>query len=248
MCITLKTISLSKSQESFIKNLKDVNESFKYVKYCYKIMCGIYKDFKEKPGVDPSIYERNYIIILAYYWGRYLNEEQELCNDCDNVLVNGELYKAFKFSKIIEKIERIKNIPKGIIIDDHTMFVPDFLIHKNYDSKETSYANQKVVVEAKVKKFYQNDFNRDFFKLNIYLEYLEFQNAVYLIINTKKEKVDIFVKDYANKNKYFLFKKQGNKNQHLFFFIQESKNSEPKMYEFDIEKKTLIEPLTISNH
>ncbi len=180
---------------------------------------------------NPSIQERNYILSLVYKIGVEDARDVKQGNDifllsASGFFVNGETTKYLSFDdpvvkKTCEDLD-FSITKKGIQV------IPDLVIHNSHNPKSAeNKENQVLVIEAKTTRTLGRfAFMKDFFKLNAYLANLQFQKAVYLIVNTDEVKVDDMIEEYIN-SKYFLFEHCCDS---LFFFIQESINSEPKVY------------------
>lgn len=69
-------------------------------------------------------------------------------------------------------------------------------------------------------------FYRDFFKLNVYLCSLSYKCAVYLIVNTEKDKIEKMANQYLSEEFYHIKAKLDS----IYFFIQKDSNSIPKAY------------------
>ena len=79
--------------------------------------------------------------------------------------------------------------------------IPDFFIHK--DEHDRSPQNQKLIIEFKTERNVpENRFMWDFFKLNVYLEKLNFQTACFIILNNTQDRIKQFLIKYLN-NYYF---------------------------------------------
>ena len=92
---------------------------------------------------------------------------------------------------------------------------PDFVVHESHE-KDYEIDGQKIIIEAKTTNhLIEMDFWWDLLKLNVYIDELKFENAIYIIVNANKNDVDNYVKSYYDKIKY----KSGKINK-LWFFMQ----------------------------
>lgn len=204
------------------------NKAGKYIEICYKAMAQLI-DNKYLIGSESEkdfIYERNLLISLAYFVGKNNSEKVGQC-----YLIGGELNKPI-FSHIFDSIEdnlEWINYSKTKLEFTTDYVYPDFLIHR-YKSlasfKSHANAGQKLIVEAKSKSISEKEFNRDFFKLNVYLSRLNFEKALYIIVNSTKDEIERKIKKYSDGG---LFCSQKYENR-LYFLIQENENSRPKLF------------------
>lgn len=215
-----------------IEKLDDIGV---FAQKCFDAM----KQLKSTPEVventdvtSPSIQERNYILSLVYIIGvEDAKGEKQKGDDffllsASEFFVNGETTKYISLDdpdvkKTCEDLE-FSITEKGIQV------IPDLVIHNSHNPKSAENKdNQVLVIEAKTTRTLGRfAFMKDFFKLNAYMAELQFQKAIYLIVNTGEAKVDDMIEEYIN-SKYFLFE---HRRDSLFFFIQESIDSEPKVY------------------
>lgn len=222
-----------------IENLTELKSIDPYVMICYDAMCQLRKapnfisaletnenNILEDEDELTKIYERNYIISLSYKVG--------LINEDFNCLVNGETLKIIdtKTTKeITDAYKKLKGINPETHIDKIQCF-PDFIFHESNNPNSIKIENQHLILEAKTSKnLSSKDFCKDFFKLNLYIEKLNFRNAVYLLINTRKSQVKKFINDYI-KEYNFISTAEGN----IYFLIQEKISEEVMIYIFDKEK------------
>ena len=107
---------------------------------------------------------------------------------------------------------------------------PDLVIHENNKKADLDERKQLLIIEAKTSK-YISDYNfcRDFFKLNVYIEYLSFQKAIYLILGNTAEYVDKKIKNYIENYKYQVT----GYSDKLYFVIQEKLNGDVELYQFN---------------
>lgn len=222
-----------------IKYLTELEPIDFYVQICYDAMCQLKKDpnfvsaleindnndYLEYKDELTKIYERNYIISLAYKVG----QRNVSCEDF-NCLVNGETLKIIDSEttkNITDAWKKLKDLHPGTYIDKIQCY-PDFVFHKsnNCDSKDSE--KQHLILEAKTtKSLTLKDFCKDFFKLNLYIDKLHYRNAVYLLINTEKSKVedfiDVYIKEYG-----FISNAKGK----IYFLVQENMDSEIEILKF----------------
>ena len=210
-----------------------------YVKLCFNVMCDIQKkhesvvcneNIKDKKLVD--IYERNYILTFSYLMGMR-NKTSTILNSGE--FVSGELHKQVG---IIDK----RTILYRTMISlqkENNYYVPDFLIHKSNKREETSRDKQLLILEAKTtNKLTSKGFNWDMFKLNLYIEKLNYNVAVFLLVNNSYDKinrlVNNFVSRYWHTEKLSMVDNRNERMHQLYFLIQENVESKPEIYEFDL--------------
>lgn len=212
---------------------KDVSKN-KYLILCYDIMRIIQKDHhavicKQKAGELKDIYERNYVITFSYLMGKEAGKSRLL----SDMFVNGELKKEFILYPQNEDYKTREKIKPG-----RMFYCPDFVIHTSHKKTNKKYKGQHIIMEAKTTSgLKKEDFYWDLFKLNLYIEKLDFDTAVYLIVNTSISDVSAMVDEY-NENNYWYTSKirklkrlKNKKEHHIYFLIQESVEKQPKIYE-----------------
>ena len=212
---------------------KDVCSN-RYLVLCYDIMRIIQKDHKtvvSKPESDKlkGIYERNYIITFSYLMGRKAGYSKLLSDK----FVNGEIIKDF-----ILYPQNDDDKTRRRIYPSRKYYCPDFIIHTSHLKSNDNYVGQYLRMEAKTtSELKKKDFYWDLFKLNLYVEKLDYDTAVYLIVNTTISQVKAMIDEYDEK-KYWYTRKIGNiqrskenKEHHIYFLIQESVEKQPKIYE-----------------
>lgn len=205
----------------------------KYLHSFYEVMSQIGEQYGPiiiKDGKNPfkkEICERNYIIyisfILGYMCGKEIIERKEY--------VNGEITKHFEhFSdkekkaydqflkfKIMKKKETSQNMNEKEIKSQlkRINVRPDFVIHESH-KEDYETTGQKLVVEAKSTLYLDElDFCWDLMKLNFYIDKLNFQNCIYIIVNTSKADIQKMLNLYTEKFDYF-----SNDLSKLWFFVQ----------------------------
>ena len=197
----------------------------------------------DKDSERYKIYERNYIISLASI---FAEKRVNLSNSNVELhgYINGEVAKKLhlnhethkqtiqdKDRKYLEKYIKIKQMFKEDYKAKEQIHVfPDFLIHdsNSFDSDKVSRETQHLIMEAKTTKITDEKyFWLDFLKLNFYIEKLQFDNAVYLIIGTPLSSINTYIQNYMNK----IGVTCGDEIHRLFFIVQESLKSEPKLYQ-----------------
>lgn len=200
-----------------IKNEQELDE---YVSTCYRLIKDLEpNEFLQYFNHSLELYERNYIITFSYHLGR---KYSSLLKDD---IVNGELSKQIDISS--RWMSETRDHLKFSNYDKYVSFIPDFVIHTNEPNRKLSQETQKLIMEAKTTPHLtKKGFNWDFFKLNVYLNKLKYRNAVYLILNTPKVKIDQLLTSYFSEGYYY------DKNQihRLTFIIQESLNEVPLIY------------------
>lgn len=147
--------------------------------------------------------------------------------------IDGEIYKTINGANTIIKDPAFLRT-KNVLMKSDGLY-PDIVIHKSQMSRDSK--DQLLILECKTQpeNLDENAFFKDFFKLNTYNEYLNFQNSIYLIVNKDSYSIEQFLKSYYKKN-YWLSKKD------VIIFLLENSNS--KLYQIQyldkkIEKKVI---------
>lgn len=212
---------------------KDVRKN-KYLILCYDIMRIIQKDHKavvSKPEKDnlKGIYERNYVITFSYLMGRKAGYSKLLSDK----FVNGEIIKDF-----ILYPQNDDDKTRRRIYPSRKYYCPDFVIHTSHENSNDNYVGQYLIMEAKTtSELKKKDFYWDLFKLNLYVDKLDYDTAVYLIVNTTISEVKSMVGEYDEKEYWYTSKIKNvqqlkdNKKHHIYFLIQESVEKQPKIFE-----------------
>lgn len=209
----------------------------------YNAMCHI-RDNKDtiliKTKFDKSlIYERNYVISLVYQLGLSNNSDDN--NFLSGAFVNGEIvkrinHKAGEVGKAYKKLVSMRPKPKGkkekrinkIRKAEYANVMPDFLIHTSHFTNFTR-DEQLLIVEVKTTNdLKEEEFFWDFFKLNVYLDQLLYQNAIYIILNTSVDIIDDFLTEYIKKIKYT----SEEACNRLWFFVQEEIKKEIQIFKY----------------
>ena len=219
------------------KNLAEEN----YPCIVFKAMCSI-RDIRDTVLISTKfekdlIYERNYVLSLVYQLGIFSKTNEFI----SGAFVNGEIvkkinYKCSQISKAYNKLVSLRPKPKGkrekksnrIRKAEYSNVMPDFLIHTSHNTSFTR-EEQLLIVEVKTTcDLKKEEFFWDFFKLNIYLDQLLYQNAIYIILNTSVDIVNDFLTEYVKKIKY-TSKEACNR---LWFFVQEDIKEEIQIFKF----------------
>lgn len=196
-----------------------------YASLCYDAMCSLAMQWylvTDSENDDAPVLERNYILSLVFQLGKmsanysdfgtivFPSGENNKHLDADRNEI-GDTYK-----ELYEK----KNKPPFVII-------PDLVIHTSHNAKAKNSNGQYVAIEAKTTKdLGRTAFMRDLFKLNICLSSLSYKKVIYLIVNTKRERIEHLIKKYFDE-KYYISKEDLN---NLLFFVQEDKDNLPIVY------------------
>lgn len=220
------------SDEIKVKDCKN-----KYVQLCRHVMRKIKEEHKtvlcnpsSKTELE-EIYERNYMLTFAYLMGQKTGKKQSTYNLLSNKLINGEVNKYIFLTSDDEAYESRNALKSG-----REYFCPDFLIHTSHDNPGENYEGQYMIMEAKTtSKLKQEDFNWDLFKLNLYVEKLDFDTAIYLIVNTSYTDVATMVSNYNYWHSEKLDPKkqnsQRNNTPHIYFLVQGNVKEQPTIYE-----------------
>lgn len=140
--------------------------------------------------------ERNFCTNLYHHL--MVELENGNINIGEDFFLDIEIYK--KFIGTYSTDEKFKDTYKKINIANVGMR-PDIVLHAKQKSRDEK--DQLLIIECKIDpNLSEKNFNEDFFKLNIFLSELNFQNSVYIIINNKKNHIESLLKKY--KEKYWL--------------------------------------------
>ncbi len=218
--------------------VKDINN--RYVKLCRNVMWLI-KRYHKTVLCNPSqnseldkIYERNYMLTFAYLMGQKSGGIQSTYEFLSQKLVNGEVNKYIYLDPSDEAFESRNQLKSG-----REYFCPDFLIHSSHDNSGDNYEGQYMIMEAKTTcNLKQEAFDWDFFKLNLYVEKLNFDTAIFLIVNTSYTDVAEMVNNYRywHSDKLDPTKREIHNNviPHIFFLIQGNVKEQPKIYKLTV--------------
>lgn len=143
---------------------------------------------------DAKTYERNFFINLAYQYGK---GKYKKCQ----TYISGELAKTLIVNEASKQSYR--TIKKKEVEDDVLCF-PDFLIHEELKKRDDGqYKGQHLILEAKTTRHLSyNDFAWDFLKLNLYIENLKYNTAVYLIMHKSKSTIQSHLNKYIATSNY----------------------------------------------
>jgi len=145
--------------------------------------------------------ERNFCTNLYHHF--MVELETEDLNIGEDFFLDEEIYKKFTGTYIndddFKKTKDALNFPKRGMR-------PDLVLHATQESRDPE--DQLLIIECKIDpNLSEKNFNEDFFKSNIFLSELNFQNSVYIIINNKRNHIESLLKKY--KEKYWLSPKGG---------------------------------------
>jgi hypothetical protein len=137
--------------------------------------------------------ERNFCTNLSYHFLKEINNSDLAIDIGKKFFLEVEIYKQFrcgncnndgKFNKTYEKL-KISKIGMR----------PDLVLHKSQQKR--SIQGQLLILECKIEpNLEKKNFNKDYFKLNIYKSIFNFQNSVYLIVNNDEDKVREYLSKY----------------------------------------------------
>lgn len=213
----------------YIEKIDTFENESEYVKKCFTAM----RMLAASPNIvrnteddnSPTL-ERNYILSMVYHMGK----SDCLRENTDVILGSGPYFVGGEANKLIPIMdESAKKTSKDLRFADRGRkieVIPDLVIHNSHCPKAGNTEDgQYLALEAKTTRILgQYYFNRDFFKLNLYLADLNFKNAVYLVINKSVSIIDDYIGTYIMNNYYQYF----DVRRKLRLFIQE--NDVPEMY------------------
>ena len=208
-------------------------ENGSYTSICFDAMKNLSENWylvaADDNDDDKPVLERNYVLSLVFQMGKNTNYEEQKVKYADlnsgfgtNVFPSGENIKDldYKHEETKDTYQKLykREYPSSQVV------IPDLVIHTSHDPRAAKSDGQHVAVEVKTtKKLDRTPFFKDFFKLNRYICDLRFKNAIYLIVNTPKKRIEDLIKQYFKKKLFFKKNKLGK----LLFFIQEGQNSSP---------------------
>lgn len=232
---TIMDYLLKKTEETIAKDI--------YLYEVYKAMCNL-RDNNDTALINTKfdkdfIYERNYVLSMVYQLG--LSNNPSGNNFVSGAFVNGEVIKRLNIKegqtgKVFNKLVSLRPKPKGKKEKkdnrnkkaEYANVMPDFLIHTSHNTTFTRN-DQLLIVEVKTTcDLKKEEFFWDFFKLNVYLDQLLYQNAIYIILNTSVDIIDDFLTEYIKKIKYT----SEEICNRLWFFVQEDIKKEIQIFKF----------------
>lgn len=153
-----------------------------------------------------TTYENNFVAQLNTKYA--ILEDRNAINEPAELTRQLQFPKTFHYYETVDEnfanaVNRIKYLlGRSVAIETELKVFPDFIIHKTQD--DIIDENQRLIAEVKTENELQfKSFLWDFFKINLYVEKLNFQNGVFLIVNTKEETVKRYLTEYVKKNLYF---------------------------------------------
>jgi len=210
--------------QSYIKEVGENSLENEWLKLCFNAMKYAMKYSFGKNANTKNYYERNFIISMAYELGM---KRASYSNDA--CMVGGEVGKCI-YDEVFHQSDndKVRNTMKGLGMEETCVF-PDFIVHKSNDIESVSEENQIMIIEAKTKKnLTDKEFGRDFLKLNLYVDRLKFQEAVYLIVNQTPSQIDSHIKQYLDEG-FYVSKKNSGK---LWFMVQNDQQDDPVIYKY----------------
>lgn len=196
-----------------------------YASLCYDAMCFLAKQWylvTDSENDDAPVLERNYVLSLVFQLGKM---SAHIPDFGTNVFPSGENNKHLDadWNEIGNTYKELyeKEIKPPFVI------IPNLVIHTSHNAKARNSNGQYVAIEAKTTKdIGRTAFMRDLFKLNMCLSSLSYKKVIYLIVNTKRERIEYLIKKYFDE-KYYISKENLN---NLLFFVQENKDNPPCVY------------------
>lgn len=177
-----------------------------------------------------KVYERNVVISIAYEIGKTYGAGASICNNIQ--LINGEVLKRINIPELSTNYNRITG--KNLREDTNINIIPDFLIHQSHDCSSIDGDCQYLIMEAKSQKYLsRKHFNWDLFKLNLYIDKLNYDVAVYLIIGKTYKSIERFLIKYVQSG-FFISVKISK----LFFLIKQDINESPlEIYQVELSNR-----------
>lgn len=170
-----------------------------------------------------STYENNFVTKLNEKYA--ILSDQKKIEEPKELIRQFQIPKRFAYSEFGDEIIKQAFIKiqtvlgKNSEIDEEWITIPDFIIHKN--QKDVNSDNQLLIAEVKTEKqLSYKKFVWDFFKLNLYLEKLNFQNGIFLTVNCSKKIILSHLKTYIQQNIFIT-----TNPEKLFLIIKEDFNT-----------------------
>ena len=191
---------MNKTIDNFLKSLEKVEESDFTISKAILVeeQFNVHED-------EYSTYENNFVTKL--------NEKYAILNEIGIIKEPKELIRQFQIPKkyvygvdrdiVLERCVDKMILLLGDKVDTvkELSLIPDFIIHKEQDNMDME--NQRLIVEVKTEaNISYKKFAWDFFKLNIYVEKMKFQNGIFLSINTEIERIEEFIHRYITDKLY----------------------------------------------
>lgn len=182
-----------------------------------------------------STYENNFVSKLnEKYFGLnhvgIIEEPIELIRQCQ--IPKRLIYSEDVDYNLQEHLSKILTFYNEPDFDTELQLIPDFIIHKDEKDKESE--NQRLIVEVKTESTLSfKKFVWDFFKLNIYIDKLNFQNGAFLSVNMTVEKITEYVNRYVEKGFYIT-----DKPDNLYIILKENYESNPVILKLKTLKST----------
>ena len=213
----------------YIEKVDSIENESEYVKKCFTAMRMIAANpnkVRNTEDDDSTTLERNYILSMVYNMGKsdFLREDTFFKFDSTSFFIGGETIKLISIND--KKMERTGMALNFSFNGNKIEAIPDLVIHNSHNPKSgDSDEGQFLVLEAKTtRRLGEHYFMRDFFKLNLYLSRLHFQNAVSLVINKPAKIIDDYIGTYKKEDYYWC----DDVKSKLRLFIQEKDT--PEMY------------------
>ena len=213
----------------YIEKVDSIENESEYVKKCFTAMRMIAANpnkVRNTEDDDSTTLERNYILSMVYNMGKsdFLREDTFFKFDSTSFFIGGETIKLISIND--KKMERTGMALNFSFNGNKIEAIPDLVIHNSHNPKSgDSDEGQFLVLEAKTtRRLGEHYFMRDFFKLNLYLSRLHFQNAVSLVIDKPAKIIDDYIGTYKKEDYYWC----DDVKSKLRLFIQEKDT--PEMY------------------
>lgn len=102
--------------------------------------------------------------------------------------------------------KRIFNLPQNFLLFEKykikDIISPDLFFHLSQDDNNPE--NQRIILECKIdKNLNENKFKKDLAKLIIFIEQLNYQKGILLIVNNDLERIKNFYNDFVNEHTSF---------------------------------------------
>ena len=194
------------------------------VEKCVEVLNYMYSSKYILSDEKGYVNEQNFILSFAYLFGCIVQNKE--------LLVGGELKKGIQYSEN-EAARLLRDKLRSGDSKDENIFCtkPDLIIHSDIKKNRLNNENQKLIIEAKTTREINTDsFCWDLFKLREYISQLNFNYAIYLIVNQDKDSIEKVMKQYIDKE---LPNIDSSIRDKLLFLIQENERTAPVLYKIE---------------
>ena len=143
--------------------------------------------------------ELSFVARFYHEMMRIFESNAELSEYTDHYKMDTELYKKIIYSNKSEK-PRYNDTREKYVTETSRGVYPDFVFHKGQEFNNEE--DQLLAMEIKAKTISKKEFEYDLFKTNLYIEELNFQHGIYLVVNNNNNLIQELFTEYKTSN-YF---------------------------------------------